>query len=242
MGFFSDLRTLWHMTFTRVRGDDPAERLEAFYRPQARGYDAYRRRLLHGRAELMGALDLPAGGRLLDLGGGTGSNLEHLGDRLATLGRVAVVDLSPSLLQVAARRVQRHGWRNVSVVLADATTYEPESGPVDAVTFSYSLTMIPDWFKAIDHAHALLKPGGVIGVVDFYVARKWPAPGLRRHSRFQRWFWPWLFSWDNVFLSPDHLPYLLTRFKLEWLAEGMGPVPYLFGLQAPYYLFVGKKV
>ena len=33
--------------------------------------------------------------------------------------------------------------------LADATKYRPDE-PVNVVTFSYSLTMIPDWFAAID--------------------------------------------------------------------------------------------
>ena len=49
------------------------------------------------------------------------------------------------------------------------TTFEPE-GPADVVTFSYSLTMIPDWVRALEQAWALLKPGGTIGIVDFYVA------------------------------------------------------------------------
>ena len=52
---------------------------------------------------------------------------------------------------------------------------------MDVVTFSYSLTMIPDWFLAVDHAWRLLRPGGTIGVVDFYVSRKHPDPGWRRH-------------------------------------------------------------
>jgi len=131
--------------------------------------------------------------------------------------------------------------RNVETVAADATTYEPDGGPVDAVTFSYSLTMIPDWFAAVDQAHALLGPGGMIGVVDFYVARKWPEAGRRRHSAFQRLFWPAWFGWDNVFPSPDHLPYLQARFRTVCLEERLGRVPYLPGLKAPYYIFWGRK-
>jgi len=30
---------------------------------------------------------------------------------------------------------------------------------------------IPDWFLAIDNALRILKPGGIIAVVDFYVSR-----------------------------------------------------------------------
>jgi S-adenosylmethionine-diacylgycerolhomoserine-N-methlytransferase len=241
MGFASDLSVLYHLTCTRVRGDNHGARLEAFYSKQMAAYDDFRKRLLHGREEMMTALAVPDGGRLLDMGGGTGSNLEALGDRLSLLADVRIVDLCASLLQVAEDRIRRHGWTNVRTVQGNATTYDPGAGPVDLVTFSYSLTMIPSWVAAIDRAYTLLKPGGVIGVADFYVAHKWPAPGLRRHSALQRSFWPAWFGLDNVFLSADHLPYLQERFQTLRLEERLGRVPYLLGLKAPYYIFLGIK-
>jgi S-adenosylmethionine-diacylgycerolhomoserine-N-methlytransferase len=241
MALAADLRILWKVLLPGTRGTDHAGRLEAFYGAQANDYDAYRRRLLHGREEMMAALPIQQGDRLLDLGGGTGSNLEALGERRQLLRSATVVDLSPSLLGIARERIARNEWDNVAAVQADATTYEPPDGPVDLVTFSYSLTMIPDWFLALDRALANLKPGGAIGVVDFYVARKWPAEGMRRHSRFQRTWWPAMFGWDNVFLSPDHLPYLRERFEKLKLEERTGRMPYMLGLKAPYYMFVGKK-
>lgn len=240
MGIASDLRILYRLAFTRVRGVDHAGRLESFYRNQADGYDDFRRRLLHGREEMMRSLDLPAQARLLDMGGGTGSNLEALGARLAALNSVEIVDLCGPLLKIADERIAKNGWSNVRTVLADATTYRPDF-TADAVTFSYSLTMIPDWFKAIDHARELLKPGGLIGVADFYVSRKWPREGMKQHTRSQRSFWPRWFAQDDVFLSPDHLPYLQSRFEQVKLVEGMGKVPYLLGWKAPYYVFIGRK-
>jgi S-adenosylmethionine-diacylgycerolhomoserine-N-methlytransferase len=237
----SELKMLYHITFTNVKGGSHQERLEAFYRAQAEGYDAFRKRLLHGREELMRALPLPAGGRMLDMGGGTGSNIEYLGDKRAAMQSVTVVDLCPSLLETARRRIAEKGWTNVDTALADVTTYEPEGGPVDVITFSYSLTMIPDWFRAMEQAWRLLKPGGVLGVVDFYIGRKWPTPGMKQHNLFQRLFWPTWFAFDNVFLSPDHLPFLQAHFEPIILEERLGTVPYMLGLKAPHYLFVGRK-
>jgi S-adenosylmethionine-diacylgycerolhomoserine-N-methlytransferase len=242
VGLRSDLGVLYQLAFTKVKGDNHGDRLEAFYSRQSGAYDDFRKRLLHGREEMMAGLEVPEGGRMLDMGGGTGSNLEHLGDRLGRLARVEIVDLCPSLLKVAEERVRRHGWENVQTVLADATTYRPEGGLVDIVTFSYSLTMIPNWVQAIDRAAELLRPGGMIGVTDFYISRKWPATGMVRHSGFQRFFWPLWFGQDNVFLSPDHVPYLQNRFHGERLIEGLGKVPYMFGMKAPYYVFLGRKV
>ena len=240
MGLTSDLRVLYKLAFTRVRGATHGERLEAFYRAQAGDYDSFRRKLLHGREEMMAALEIPEGGRMLDVGGGTGYNAELLGDRLARLESLRIVDLCPSLLAAADERIRRCGWTNVQTVAADATTYEPEGGPMDVATFSYSLTMIPNWFAALERAYAALKPGGMIGVVDFYISRKWPAPGMRRHSNWRRFFWPTWFGHDNVFPSPDHLPWLQSRFQTVKLTEGLGKVPYL-PLKAPYYVFLGRK-
>lgn len=241
MGLLTDLRLLYHMAVAPAKSGPLEERLEALYRHQADAYDDFRRRLLHGREEMMRGLEVPVGGRVLDMGGGTGSNVEYLADRLDRLDSVTIVDLCPSLLRVAEERIRRRGWANVRTVQADATTYEPPDGPVDAITFSYSLTMIPDWFRALDHAGRLLRPGGFIGVADFYVSRKWPAAGLRKHSRFQRFFWPTWFSWDNVFPSADHLPFLQSRFATVRLEEHLGKMPYMPGLRAPYYVFLGRK-
>ena len=77
MSLGSDLRVLYNLAFTRVKGSDHAERLEAFYRQQAGAYDEFRKRLLHGREEMMRGLDIHAGDRMLDMGGGTGSNVER---------------------------------------------------------------------------------------------------------------------------------------------------------------------
>ncbi|MGE0756185.1 MAG: methyltransferase domain-containing protein [Pirellulaceae bacterium] len=241
MGLLSDLRILYHLTLKPVRGRDHAARLESFYAGQAASYDNFRRRLLQGRQELWNAIHVPDDAIWVDMGGGTGSNLEYFGERLSRLRRIYIVDLSPSLLEIARQRIQQQGWSNVEAVEADATLFQPPASPVDVVSFSYSLTMIPDWFAAIDNALSMLKPGGLIGVADFYVARKFPTDGLKRHSWFTRSFWPVWFSADNVFPSPDHVAYLHRHFDPIHFEERLAKVPYLPLLRTPYYTFVGRK-
>jgi S-adenosylmethionine-diacylgycerolhomoserine-N-methlytransferase len=241
MGLLGDLRILYHLTLKPVRGTDHATRMESFYAGQADAYDNFRRRLLPGRQELWDAIYTSEGAVWVDLGGGTGSNLEYFGDRLSHLHRVSVVDLSHSLLEVARQRVQRQGWTNVEIIEADATIFQPAEGPVDVVTFSYSLTMIPDWFAAVDNARQMLKPGGMIGVVDFYVSRKHPPDGLKRHGWLTRSFWPLWFAGDNVFPSADHVHYLHRHFDPIHFEEHQAKIPYLPWIRAPYYTFVGRK-
>ncbi|MEX2027253.1 MAG: class I SAM-dependent methyltransferase [Pirellulaceae bacterium] len=241
MGFLADLKILYHLALKPVRGKDHAARMESFYSGQAAAYDDFRKRLLKGRQEMYSAIPVPAGGTWIDMGGGTGANLEYLGDSLGRLAKAYVLDLSPSLLTVARQRIADRGWTNVEAIEADATTFQSASGPVDVVTFSYSLTMIPDWFAAIENALSILKPGGLIGVVDFYIARKFPRDGLARHRWLTRTFWPTWFAMDNVFPSTDHVPFLHRHFEPLSFEERVAKVPYIPLLRAPYYWFVGRK-
>ena len=241
MGFFADMKILWHMLFKPVRGDSHADRMESFYGGQAKSYDDFRRRLLQGREELWNRIPKPEGGIWVDMGGGTGANIENFGGEIGRPEKIYVVDLSGSLLKVADDRFRQKGWTNVQTIEADATSWLPPDGPADVVTFSYSLTMIPDWFAAIENALRMLKPGGLIGVVDFYVGRKYPAPGLKKHGWLSRTLWnPW-FSTDNVFPSPDHLPFLRHHFEQVFLLESRSKLPYVPLLRTPYYIFVGRK-
>ena len=231
-----------------AKGDSHKERLESFYGGQAGDYDAFRKRLLTGREELM--VDIAArhgggGGIWVDMGGGTGANLEMMGDEaVMAFAKVYIVDLCGPLLEVARKRCEERGWHNVEVVEADATTWTPAegAGAVDVLTFSYSLTMIPDWWSALDHASRLLVPdAGLLGIADFYVARKHPPAEMATNTWLQRTFWPAWFAMDDVRLNPDHLPYLQRSFKQIQLDESSSAVPYI-GRVLPYvpcYRFIG---
>lgn len=109
---------------------------------------------------------------------------------------IDVVDLSPSLCEMARKRFARLGWTNVKVICQDARAFrlhehEPQAyerkemvsqgqtvrdldenadaGGAELVTMSYSLSMIPEFYPVIDSMDSLMSPNGVVGVVDFYV-------------------------------------------------------------------------
>ena len=232
----SDARILLHLLRGQPRRGSHAERLQAFYAPQADAYDDFRERLLHGRQELIEMLAPAPGDRVVELGAGTGRNLLFFGDRLAGLEQATLVDLCPALLEQARERTA--AMPNVCVVEDDATRWQPAQ-PVDCVYLSYALTMIPDWPAAIDNAVAMLRPGGRLGVVDFYVSGADPDPGLQRHGPLTRWFWPRWFAHDGVHPDSAHLAELRGRLPRHRLIEARARVPYLPGLRVPYYCFVG---
>lgn len=207
-----------------------AERLEAFYAPQAQHYDAFRERLLWGRDRLIENLPAGPGARVAELGAGTGRNLEFFGPRLAALAAVDLVDLCPSLLARARERAR--SLANVRVVEADAARYRPAQ-PLDAVYFAYSLSMMPAWQPALDNAIEMLKPGGALGIVDFYIA-----PG---HGRLPSLFWRRWFAHDGVRLSPQPLAHARARLCEERFIDARARIPYLSWLSVPVYLFVGRR-
>lgn len=235
------LKSLYHLSVSPIRGDDHAQRLESFYHGQAQDYDTFRQRLLHGRRPLIERLPLHKGQTWIDIGCGTGENLALAGSRLNALQRIGLVDLCPSLLDVARKRIQARGWRNVEIVQADAEQYRLPAETVDVVTCSYSLSMIPDWIAVVENVRAMLRPGGYFGVVDFYVSRKFPPKGCVRHSWWTRTFWPTWFAVDNVMLRSDVLPLLIRQFEPVLLDECRGKVPFLCGASAPYFVFVGRN-
>lgn len=219
------------------RDGDHAGRLAGFYAEQAEHYDRFRERLLPGRADLISALDLPQAARIVELGGGTGRNLEYFPtDRRADL-RFELVDLCEPLLDIARRRTR--DWPNVRIRCADASRHRCDE-PVDVVLLSYALTMIPDWRGTLDNALAMLRPGGQLAVVDFYVAAAEPMPGLRHHAWLTRQFWPRWFAHDGVHLNPAHLHTLCERLPRHRLTESQTRLPYLPAARVPYYLFLGR--
>ncbi|HEY3301551.1 MAG TPA: methyltransferase domain-containing protein [Methylophilaceae bacterium] len=230
MSLVADARILLKLLRGMPSRGEAASRLEGFYAGQAEAYDAFRERLLHGRRELMQQLNLPKDAWVVELGGGTGRNIDFLGPLVSQIQQYEVVDLCPSLLKIARQRSQHRS--NVKVTEADACTYQPEI-PVDCVIFSYSLTMIPDWQSALNNAMTMLKSGGKIAVVDFTLSE--------RQGGLISAFWRKWFSHDGVHLNPAQRHSLQRMFPNANYSEYFAKVPYLPFIRVPYYQFVGVK-
>lgn len=96
----------------------------------------------HRYSQLFASLPHLRGAVWVDLGAGTGYNLELMAEegKLDGFEKVYLVDLSGSLLKQATERIKKNGWTNVEVVEADATTWTPpDDVKVDLVTFRYVL-------------------------------------------------------------------------------------------------------
>lgn len=141
--------------------------VQRFYRYHAYVYDSTRWLILHGRRRAVDALALRPDSRVLEIGCGTGLNFRYLLEKLdPQRGTLTGADFSDDMLVRARRRTLARGWTNVELVQADASRLELGQ-TFDAVLFAYSLTMIPDWERAVDCAIANLRRGGRLVVLDF---------------------------------------------------------------------------
>jgi S-adenosylmethionine-diacylgycerolhomoserine-N-methlytransferase len=143
--------------------------LRRFYRVHARLYDWTRPPLLFGRRTAVDAVSARAADTVLDVGCGTGFSLP----RLAAAGaKVIGIEPSAPMRERAERRIARSGL--VDRVALDPRPYGTHAGyerRVDAILFSYSLTMIPPYREVLQQAARDLRAGGRLVVVDFLDAR-----------------------------------------------------------------------
>lgn len=113
---------------------------------------------------LLDAVGDLSGGRILDIGTGTGRILELLG-RNAEEG--VGVDMSREMLAVARARLQRADLSNCLVRQADMYQLPYPGGMFDVVTLHQVLHFAEKPDAAIAEAARVLAPGGRLVVVDF---------------------------------------------------------------------------
>jgi demethylmenaquinone methyltransferase/2-methoxy-6-polyprenyl-1,4-benzoquinol methylase len=152
--------------------DSTREHLIGTYRRKARHYDVtsrlypvpgYPQRSQRTRA--VQALGLHPGDTVVDVACGTGLNFSRLQQAIGPEGRIVGVDLTDAMLTQAEQRVEQNGWRNVTLVQADAAAFDFPA-EVDAILSTYALTQVPECGDVIAHGAAALSAGGRWVVLD----------------------------------------------------------------------------
>jgi len=145
--------------------------MDRVYRHQRYIYDLTRKYYLFGRDRLIRELALKPGARVVEIGCGTARNLVRIA-RAYPEARLFGLDASQVMLETAAETLRRNGLHErIALAHGYAEELSPamfgQSAPFDACVFSYSLSMIPDWKKALNAASQCLSPDGRIHIVDF---------------------------------------------------------------------------
>jgi len=115
-----------------------------------------------GRAAAIAATN-KIGGRVLDVGVGTGISLPQYGPHLRIFG----TDISEGMLRKAKARVAELGLRNVEgLAVMDAEKLEFPDDSFDVVMAQYVVTAVPNPEVALNEFARVLRPGGELIVLS----------------------------------------------------------------------------
>ncbi len=121
------------------------------------------------------------GGRVLEVGVGTGLSLPYYSSDLRIYG----IDISEPMLRKARQRVTEYGLDNVeALAVMDAEHLEFPDASFDVIVAQYVITTVPNPEATLDEFARVLRPGGEIVLVS----RVGAEAGLRR--ALEKWFAP----------------------------------------------------
>ncbi len=153
----------------------------------------------HGRQSTIAEAD-KIGGRILDVGVGTGLSLSDY----SPTTRLCGVDISEPMLRKAQQRVRAMGLSNVeTLAVMDAKNLAFPDSFFDAVVAQYVITAVPDPERTLDDFIRVLKPGGELILVNHIGAESGPrrlfelafAPLARRLGWRPEFPWARLVDW-----------------------------------------------
>jgi phosphatidylethanolamine/phosphatidyl-N-methylethanolamine N-methyltransferase len=136
--------------------------------------------VITGRAirATMKTLNALPGGKVLEVGVGTGIALPHYKRE----HRVTGIDLSPDMLKIAEKRVRTKNLANVDAIREmDAANLAFPDGAFDIAVAMFVMSVVPDPARVLDEMHRVVKPGGKIVTVNHFKADA----GVR--ASFERW-------------------------------------------------------
>jgi phosphatidylethanolamine/phosphatidyl-N-methylethanolamine N-methyltransferase len=137
----------------------------ALYYEFSHFYDAFFGRVFYPRiAKVIRSLAIERGARVLEIGVGTGLSLAAYPSHCQVVG----IDLAPEMLERAQERIDRHGWRHVSLEQGDALNLRFPADSFDYVMAFHVVSVVPDAARLMGEAQRVCRPGGLIAVINHF--------------------------------------------------------------------------
>jgi phosphatidylethanolamine/phosphatidyl-N-methylethanolamine N-methyltransferase len=118
-----------------------------------------------GRRTAVQLINQRRGGRVLEVGVGTGLSLPHYAPYLKITG----IDLSPEMLAKASERVQKQDLRQVEALREmDAAHLDFADNAFDIVVAMYVMTVVPNPERVMQELERVCAPGGEVMIVNHF--------------------------------------------------------------------------
>jgi SAM-dependent methyltransferase len=189
-----------------------------------------RRQQMYGAATEM-MLDLAAvqaGSRVLDVATGTGESMLMAARRVGPTGHVIAVDVSASMLNVAAEAARQVGLANVETRIMNAENIELDSDSFDAVICRMALMLFSAPDKALNRMRRVVQPGGKVAVMVHAALERNPYHAIRQETvrRLGNIPWPapgepWMFALG----APGVLEGLYREAGFQNVSVNAAPIP-----------------
>jgi len=173
-----------------------------------------------GLSDMRHELLSPASGRCLEVGAGTGLNLEHWPD---TVDDLVLSEPDPHMVAQLRKKLDR----SVEVIEAPAQRLPFDDDSFDTVALTLVLCTVPDPEGALREIDRVLKPGGRFLFLEHVRAEE---PGLARWQ--DRLHTPWYLFGDGCHCNRDTLHTIQTS-SLELEDAERGKLPKAFPLVRP---------
>jgi ubiquinone/menaquinone biosynthesis C-methylase UbiE len=168
-----------------------------------------------GLREMRRELLVEAGGRTIDIGAGTGANLDLWP---ATVSELVLAEPDPHMLKQLRAKTGTGG--GAKIVQAPAESLPFTDGSFDTAVFTLVLCTVPDPTAALVETARILRPGGKLLFIEHVRSRH---PGLARwQDRLEK---PWHFLADGCHCNRDTVamieesPFELDRVEHDRLPK-----------------------
>ncbi|MCK8515284.1 bifunctional demethylmenaquinone methyltransferase/2-methoxy-6-polyprenyl-1,4-benzoquinol methylase UbiE [Methylonatrum kenyense] len=159
--------------FQRVPADDKARRVGEVFRSVAGRYDLMNDLMSGGlhrlwKRQAVAMAGLRPGYQVLDLASGTGDLARLMAPRVGDAGRVIMSDINESMLCRGRDRMLDCGLAtDMDFVLADAEHLPFADASMDRITMAFGLRNVTRKEAALEEMRRVLKPGGMVLILEF---------------------------------------------------------------------------
>jgi demethylmenaquinone methyltransferase/2-methoxy-6-polyprenyl-1,4-benzoquinol methylase len=149
--------------FVEKMFDDISPRYDFLNHFLSLGIDMYWRKIF------VRNLNILDGQTILDVACGTGD----IGFNILKQNKIELIniDLSKNMLDIAEKKAAKKNLLGIQFIQGDAEMLPLEDDSVDCLTIAYGFRNISHYEKALEEFHRVIKPGGILGILEFSIPK-----------------------------------------------------------------------